>query len=239
MSRTDLIPIIYIGGTGGSFLSFVLDSTAIGTAKNFKPKFTPNGSAHLMPRFTTMIPMQVDLPVDYQIDAVINYQNIGYDPDIPIFACFHMSIIREIMAHVERAILITYETEDIPDILSAFLAKRWIDGLYNNDGTRFDSVVDENDIDGLAKRYKEHLRLLVDYQHKFTPCVDYNNRILNLSWKEIIDYDPMILINKLSEFTGYETDRFDTDVIYEWQCRTRDCITHMSPTMDIIRKQHE
>lgn len=228
-----------MGGTGGSFLSFVLDSTAVGTARQFKPKFTPNGSAHLMPRLTTMIPMQVDLPIDYQLDAILNYQNSDYDSETPMYVCFHMSIIREVMAYVERAILITYEVDDMPAILATCLAKRWIDGFYNSDGTRFDSVVDENDIEGLAEKYKEHLKLLVDYQHKFTPCVDYKNRILNLSWKEMIDYDPMILVNKLSQFTGYDTNRFDTDVIHEWQCRTRECIRHMKPTIDTIRKQYE
>jgi hypothetical protein len=150
-----------------------------------------------------------------------------------------MSIIKEIMAYVKKAILITYTESDIHDILSACLAKRWLDGLYHSDGTRFDSVIDETDITSLTEKYNEHLKLLIDYQDKFKPCTDFGNRILNISWSEIMNEDTNDFVSKLSDFINRDIDKFDVDVIHEWQQRTKKCIRYMQPIISKIKEQHE
>lgn len=242
--KTKLLPIIFIGGAGGSFLSYILDSALIKRSLSDKPVFTKYGSAHLMHRY--YVPYtHVTNPIDQQIKSFLDFHqvkpyledensiNSTRDEDT-IFLGFHASNIDSVMQHTERAILITYDVSDINDIVTAYMGKRLLDGYFYPDGTR--DYIAENDLVELALHYKTHLKLLTDFQKSFVPRYDFGHRLLNISWTELV-YGPVdSLIKILADFTGYEIERFDAETIAKWQRLTLYCIKDLE--ILIAKLQH-
>ena len=89
----------------------------------------------------------------------------------------------------------------------------------------------------LKKDYITQLNLIIKYQSSFVPRYDYDNKLLNLSWNELINNNPADIIQKLSEFTNIHVDRFDVDTLSEWQKRTHFCISDLEPLVQQLLKE--
>ena len=229
-----------MGGTGAGIISYLIDSASSNTTKQTKSDLTYYGSSHLIwPRF--MIPYaEIGMPVSQQIQSLLNVDfSFNFDKaksyTTPTYYAFHCTDLDEVMKYTNKAILINYRLEDATEIATVFLGKRHIDGFYYPNGQRF--YTEKDDILKLKKDYITQLNLIIKYQSSFVPRYDYDNKLLNLSWNELINNNPADIIQKLSEFTNIHVDRFDVDTLSEWQKRTHFCISDLEPLVQQLLKE--
>jgi hypothetical protein len=55
-----------------------------------------------------------------------------------------------------------------------------------------------------------------------------NSNVLCISWKELVYYEPDILINKLHNFTQIPKENFNLENLYNWRKATISCIETLS-----------
>jgi hypothetical protein len=222
-----IVPIVYMGGTGAGILSYLIHAALSDRDPTNEPPLTYYGSSHLIwPRF--LVPFaEVHIPPEKQIEHMLNIDldfNFN-EPRVyttPVSMAMHCTDIDLLMRYVDRTILITYTTDDILEIAKVFLGKRFIDGFYFPDGTKF--YIERDNTIELVKEYKTQLDNIIKFQSSFVPRYDYGDRILNLSWEELVHTDPTISLKKLSEFTAVDINKFDMKTFIEWQKRTIFCI---------------
>jgi len=231
-----------MGGTGAGIISYLIDSASKGGRVGDKPPLTYYGSSHLIwPRF--LIPFcEVQMPVEEQINALLtnNFDfNFGEPKkySTPTYYAFHCTNLDIAMENCKnKCILITYTQDDAFDIAKTFLGKRHIDGFYYPDGQRF--YVEKDNLIELKNEYYKQLDMIVKYQPSFVPRYDYGDRLLNLSWNELINDDPNKVIKKISEFTNLDLEKFDTETFSEWQKRTHFCLVDLEPLVQQLMKEY-
>jgi hypothetical protein len=244
VTRINVVPIVYNAGTGGNFLAYILDSALIGRDFSEPISFTKYGSAHELQRYFIPWVNMVDT-AEAHINECLNYSNnLGYlelEEDRLnkshewIFLAYHSINSKELMEFAKKGILITYEKDDIDDILTVILGKASIDG-HHNPINKERYHISKDDLQSLKLLYNRHYSLLTDYYSSFQPINDLGNKMLNISWKEIMYSDVNELIEKLSKFTGFEINNFNSKVIQEWRRLTLYCIADLEPLKQQILK---
>lgn len=239
-----MVPVVYNAGTGGNFLAYILDSALIGRDFSEPINFTKYGSAHELQRYFIPWVNMFDT-AEAHINEYLNYSNnLGYleleegrssKSHEWIFLAYHSINSKELMECAEKGILITYDTDDIDDILTVILGKAGIDG-HHSPGDRQHYYIPKEDLQSLALLYNKHYSLLTENYSCFQPINDLGNKVLNVSWKELMYEDVNILIQKLSKFTGFEIGNFNSKVIHEWRQLTSYCITDLEPLKQQILK---
>ena len=211
LKNNKIIPVTYAGGTGGKFLSYLLNSANI---PNYKPApLSKHGNAHaiydndVINMYT--LPYTIEVPANEQISELLNYVN---NDVIPIFCCCHILGIDELVKNFEKVIQISYDEKDIPDIAYAYTAKIGIDENNNQE------------IDNLSNLVKlcaiSNFKIIA----KFTYRSDLEPALLTVTWKELYQGDVDNLIAKLSNFANLSKDNFKKDQIIEWRTLTNDGI---------------
>lgn len=228
-----------MGGTGGGLLSYLIDAASSERSIEQKPEHTQYGSSHLMwPRF--LISSIITMPVEQQIQALKDTDfsyNFGNPKTYttPTYYAFHCTDIDLAMQYTNKTILINYDIDDAYDIAKVFLGKRHLDGFYFPDGQRF--YTEKDDLAKLRDDYKSQYEIIVNHQSTFMPRHDYGDRLLNLSWKELINCDAREIIERISGFTDLDASKFDTDTLIEWQKRTHFCLTDLEPLVQKLLKE--
>lgn len=122
----------------------------------------------------------------------------------------HDNYISTITPFFKKVILITYNQEDIEDLAVIFAAKFGLDSV--NIG--FDEK--------LKREYRGTKELLIDYFDFYqTICED---NVFCVSWKELYHNDPILLIEKLSKYTEYNSNQFPLEKLMEWRKLTKFCV---------------
>lgn len=232
--KTQLIPITTATGGGSAFMAYMFDSAKVKRPFTDIPRFTENGSAHLMPRYGVYsYPLS---SIEERLKNLYEFEII--DTEItPVFATYHFELIDLLMEHVDKAITITYEEHEADDITAIAIAKAFLDGFYVENFTKRIHRYDPNDPDDyefLVQTYMERIKHTRENAKNYRPSKDYGNRLLVLQWNEILNGDVHECIRRFSEFTGYEVDRWNPAPFIEWQQRTKQCLIDVQPLIHRI-----
>ena len=213
--HTDIIPIGYLGGSGGHFLGYFLTKA--------KYKFeddillSEHGNTHNNFKEMSMPDDFVNVKVDEQIKLIKEAQPKSLN-NVPLkepyfFAC-HIIDASILLEQFDKAIYIHYDYEDTYDIARAYYGKWIVDHnqteLENTKGTAVTILF-------LIADMKEKLKLIKNR-------VDLEPNVCNVSWKELVHADSSILINKLSKFTEIDSNNFTKTDLDKWRRYTISCI---------------
>jgi hypothetical protein len=222
--HTKIVPVTYAGGTGGKFLTYLLNSAKI---SNYGPmKLSKHGNAHAIYDNDVVnmhtLPYTIEVPTNDQISELLNYIN---NDEMPIYCSCHILGIDELVKNFDKVIQICYDEEDIPDIAYAYTAKIGLD--ENND----------DEINYLSNLVKSCARSNLKIITKFTYRYDLEPALLNVTWKELYQDDIDSLITKLSNFSNLSKDNFKKDQIIEWRILTHTGIEKVKALLGDSRKK--
>jgi hypothetical protein len=200
-----------MSGTGGSFLARFITFAKLNSKDILK--LSKHGNAHSgyieLPR-SILGPSDDNLIIEHMLNA------IPKDNVLPIYYVpAHILDIKLCMNFFEKAIRIIYKKDDIEDITYAYLGKRQID------------VVCKDESPNVFNLYMHSLMFITKYINYFS-MIEENSNILNISWKELVYYEPDILINKLHNFTQIPKENFNLANLYNWRKATISCIETLS-----------
>jgi len=214
----DIIPIRYMSGTGGQFLSSFI--TAAKTKNNQAIRLSLFGNAHTNNLLDFSLPghpaFGPDRPDSLKIDATLNL--IGNEGSVPIYySAMHFMDIKLLLTTFDRVISITYDIDDVSDIALIFYGKFYIDELQSN-----------TDISN--HRYVT-MKITLKYSSRFFKEYESDN-VLNVSWKELFHLDTNILVEKISAFTSIPKENFNISNLLEWRKVTLQCLDKVSSTLN-------
>jgi hypothetical protein len=219
MLCNDIVPILYAGGTGGHFLSYLI--SAASSCEIPVITFSPNGNAHAF-----VAPVSVDGqgmntdPMTIINGLLLSLLSVPKTKVEPFYCPVHICDLDSALHHFNKVIHITYTTSDIITLSKIFVAKWFIDGA--------------GDTSNILRTFNAHRHLLTSNLLNFKLGDDLSPSLLQISWDTLYQGDPALLIYKLSKFTGIDENRFSKDSLQEWRNLTRKCIneldTHVNPT---------
>jgi hypothetical protein len=208
MILEDVIPITYMGGTGGVFLCHLI----VSAKRNIQDiiELSEHGNAHTNCLTDIVGPMHgVRKPdiikINYLIDQVQQVKNI----EKPYYTFAHLTDLNLINLYFKKSIRITYEHDDINEIVNVFYGKYYYDWIKK---------VESKEL--YKNLYKNGLNF---YLNKFTEVENVPN-ILFISWKEYLRGNIDDLIYKLSTFTDIHVGNFSKESLIHWRNKTQYCI---------------
>jgi hypothetical protein len=215
--NTNIIPIRYMSGTGGQFLS-----NFITAAKNNNKKeivLSPYGNAHennlidfFLPPNSVYGPRHSD---SIKVEALTNLQS--KDGATPIYyPAMHLMDIEGLITVFEKVISITYDKDDISDIALIFHGKFYIDELQYIKPSSHDYVTMKITLNNAYSLFKIYESI----------------NVLNVSWKELFHLDENIIIDKISSFTGIPKENFNISNLLKWRKATLHCLDTVSSTLN-------
>lgn len=204
----DVVPIIYMNGTGGNFLCHFI----VSAKRNIKDiiSLSKHGNAHIhglkdIPHPTWGIRIPDIDKINHINESLKNIQDIQK----PYYTSAHISDIDLVNSYFKRHIKITYEMNDINEVVPASLGKFHIDTENKNEEDLYKYLAD---IKWITMRY-----------NKFFKNTDKEN-VLCVSWKELYHSDPAIIIDKLNLFTDIPKENFSIEQLLIWRDTTKKCI---------------
>ena len=215
--HTNIIPIRYMSGTGGQFLSNFI--TAAKNKNNDLVYLSEHGNAHFnnlldfkLPDDSIFGPRHDDY---LKIDALLNLQaNEGAIP--AYYPAMHLMNIDILLNTFDKIISIYYVDDDVNDIALAFYGKYYVDQEYSSSVT--------------AHEYVSIKLITTSALTIFKPYNDSN--VLNISWKEMLHNDTNTLIDKISSFTSIPKDNFNIDNLLRWRETTIHCLDNISSLLN-------
>jgi hypothetical protein len=214
----DVIPINYMGGSGGHFLS-----SWITYAKyNFSEyRLSENSNAHdNLKECEWENPDQgmyfINMTWEEQLKFLQSLQIVpqwnkmlGGKLNKPYFFPVHSKYQKYLVEAFNKVITITYEEKDIEDIAKVYAVKRGID-LLNQNASFTRSL------------YKQQKLALLDHiqiyqNHDVVNC-------LYISWEKLINLPYDDLADKISNFLDIKNLYFSIDFLENWRIGTKKCI---------------
>ena len=203
MKSDDIIPITYIGGTGGNFLCHFI----VSAKRNNKDiiKLSEHGNAHSFCVKDIIGPGQGLLTPDlFKIKYILS-QLPSDGSTKPYYTTAHLIDINTINSYFSRSVRITYEVDDITDIATTFYGKFIVDCKKPKKSIKNISV--------------EHYRWINEFSFK-----ENMPNVLFVSWKELLNENVNDLISKISIFTDIDKDKFLPESLMHWRDKTHMCI---------------
>lgn len=221
MKNNDVIPIVYMGGTGGNFLGYFLTSAKLKITDGIV--FSKYGNAHDsikeidQPPLGNTIQGTMD---DTMLDLILNIKPKSNKSRPPYFCPCHIKRMNRVKDLFEKSIQITYEKEDIDELVLIFMGKWWIDSRNRSKLSASSiSVTSMFNLD-----YNVHLL-------NYPPIIDTS--VLIITWQELFNGNTTSLIQKLSQFTNIPEENFLVDKLFEWRRLTRLCIDDVQKQLSI------
>ena len=203
----DIIPITYIGGTGGNFLCHFIASAK----RNIKDivKLSEHGNVHTFCIKDINCPVQgLSTPDLVKIEYI--FSQLPYIGSVkPYYTSAHLIDINTINSYFSRSVRIIYEIDDVTDIATVFYGKFIVD-----EGKTKKSIKNIS-----AEPYR--------WINKFSFKENMPN-VLFVSWKELLNGNINDLIDKISIFTNIDKDKFSTESLIYWRDKTQYCIDTFS-----------
>jgi hypothetical protein len=205
----DIIPITFMGGTGGNFLCHYI----VSAKRNIKAiiELSEHGNAHqncLKDCFSP--PYGIPQPDDEKINFILT-QSPHCGAEKPYYTSSHITDINLINYNFKRSVRITYELDDINEISIVFYGKFAVD--------TYDPIKHSH-----MKQTPEIIRRgAKSWQSKFTKIENMPN-VLFISWKELFKGNIEEFITKLSIFTEIDTNNFSRESLIHWRNKTQYCI---------------
>jgi hypothetical protein len=213
---THIMPVTFFGGTGGHLLRSLLIDSKIGSQTPWR--FSPYGNAHNAPteQYTDSFRTSHGLYTDIsEIMSAINDSKGYFNPLETYYEQFHIVNLRDVMSNFYKSIRICYNVKNIREISLTYLAKSGIDG---------GNIIDCNNVEELRNYCLRRHILGVKYHNDFQ-IVEQGDRILCVTWDEILKENPNQLFDKLTVFTGLE--KFSLDKLLLWRELTLKAISDM------------
>lgn len=209
MISTEIIPVTYVGGTGGHFLCHLIVSAKRNNTNIIE--LSEHGNAHSFCIKDINSPPSGLLISDlFKIKYIFSQLPLeGLEK--PYYTAAHIGDMNTVNSYFDRSIRITYEVDDIMDIAKVFYGKFIIDGGKNKKSIKDISL--------------EHHRWLNEFSFK-----DNMPNVLFISWKELLNGNVVDLISKISIFTDIDKDRFLPESIMHWRSKTQMCIEKFNDT---------
>ena len=213
--HTDIIPIGYLGGSGGHFLGSFLTKAKY----NYPDKInlSNHGNSHNNYKEMSMPDEFVKVSAEEQIKIIKEIQPNtlrGYTLQTPYFFACHIIDADLLVNNFEKVIYIHYEYEDIYEIAKAYYGKWMLDEQnVQVENPKSTAIA----IFALISDMKNKLKVVKDRK-------DLEPNVCNISWKELVHAEPNILIDKLSKFIGIDSSRFSESDLNLWRTATIACI---------------
>lgn len=206
----DIIPITFMGGTGGNFLCHFI----VSAKRNIKTvlELSEHGNAHQnCLKDTFAPPFGHDIPDNKKINFILT-SPAQIVTEKPYYTSAHLVDINLINANFKRSVRITYELDDIDEISVLYYGKFFVD-------TR-----DTMNVINMKSSYIKYAKMgTILQQPKFTTIENMSN-VLFVSWKELFNGNIEELINKISIFTEIDTNNFSRESLMHWRNKTQYCI---------------
>lgn len=217
MKNNDIIPIRYMSGTGGQFLSNFITAAK---NKNFEHiVLSEHGNAHtnnlLDFLFNEKIGFSPQEDDSIKIKSLLSITKHDKS-NPPYYPAMHIRDIGILTEMFTKNISIWYEDNDVNDIAIAFYGKYYMDQEQSSIITVHDYVTIKLTIQQRLSVFKEHA----------------SNSVLNLSWKEMLHNDPSHMINKISSFTAIPKENFNIDNLLKWRHATIHCLQNISSLLN-------
>jgi hypothetical protein len=214
----DIIPITYMGGTGGNILTQFLIK-----AKNLDFSdilLSEHGNAHRNRQevdISTFCKMGVIWSDMDKITNIMNATRFG-NTFAPYFIPVHLVNTAIFKNYFNKIIRITYTEDDILDLAYIYFMKYHID-IYGSD-EMLPILIGDDDRD-IKATYS--YKLFLPYFKHFPS----DENILYVAWEEIYKDDIDKLINRLSEFTNIPKINFNKNMISNWRQITTASLTEI------------
>lgn len=202
----DIIPITYMGGTGGQFLCHFIISAKTKTCDS--SIFSTSGNAHFGLKDIIAPALGMKDPDIEKIKIITDSSNIIENSIKPYYTISHASDIELLLSYFKKVIRIIYDNNDIPELLKTYYGKYLQDDLSTT-----------MDFESFARNYNY---TLIYWSQKFKHIDSAN--ILCISWKELVRGDTTDLINRISTFTEIDNNNFSIPMLQEWRDKTERCI---------------
>lgn len=208
-----VIPISYFVGTGGNFLrAFITDAKY----NRHQPiKFSQYGNSHsYIEDFHVSSFFNLDDDDNDKLTAILETRPLS-DSIEPYYVQTHIIDTNLLTANFNKNIRIVFSESDSLDIFHIFLGKVMNDTMNVNYGNIIDLKVDKLDRFFIAHRMAKHKFAMLTY-HKYFHNDNLPN-VLCISFKELLYYEPSILLKKLSDFTNIPIIQFNTVNLNKWR----------------------
>jgi len=223
LKHTDIIPIVYVGGTGGNFLGYLLTSAKYKMSDGVD--FSKHGNAHYsykdipQPSMGNTLAGSADDAIFDFINKIQPFENNAVPP---YFCPCHVKNMNRVVDMFDKSIQLTFTHEDVDDLVLVIMGKWWVD-------TRNQSPTAHNIRISNAFRldYNIHLK-------NFPPIV--HPSVLNISWNELYKGEVNSLIQKLSNFTEIPVEDFLIEKLIEWRERTTVGIEELKEQINLLNK---
>jgi hypothetical protein len=202
MPTEDIIPIAYMGGTGGRFLCHFIVSakekkTDILTLSTYGNAHD-NGLKDIPP--TPFVLLNPDfLKIKFILNAPPTVDAVK-----PYYTASHMWDLALASNHFKKIIKITYDLDDVVELSKVMFGKWYLTSIFKDNKSRTPAMF-EHSLKRYSYRFKEE---------------DIPN-VLFISWKELFKGDTSELINKISKFTDIDRDNFLIGSLTEWRNKTQ------------------
>lgn len=209
--ENNIVPILYMGATGGNFMANLLSSAG---RRDFSEKqLSRHGNAHVHHYGTPGTPEfnMNRFHVSDELKVADLFKNKPNHAGYIWYTNLHSRNIELMLKHFSRVIWITYEPDDVVELSTVLVGKMHIDDKQK-----------EISSDKVKMYYNMSLLYLQGYVSTFVPIMD--DRVLNVSWKEIYHLPIDLFLNKLIEFTKIPKEDFDTPYIENWRNATTEGI---------------
>lgn len=202
----DIIPITFMGGTGGNFLCHFI----VSAKRNIQDiiELSEHGNAHENCLKEAPGPsFGVNQPDIKKINFILT-QPLYSEIEKPYYTSAHITDINLVTTNFKRSIRITYELNDTEEISAVYYGKFYIDTINSNFKTQQIEYINISSI---------------RWQTKFTKLENIPN-VLFVSWKELFRGNIEELITKISIFTEIDANNFSRESLMHWRNKTQYCI---------------
>jgi hypothetical protein len=218
----NVIPVNYSGGLGGQFLSSFLHAARENRSINWI--FSPDGNAHDSDKDWGSAPYGIgrDPTGEKNIAHLIEYAKIVPE-GIIAYPHGHYPDPDLLMQYVDKQIKIYIAPEQLDETMGVFMLKHPATRVH------FQNLTDPLE----QEKYKKHPMLqwrkfaLTKFGRLYNSCPDLEPRMLNISWNDMLYYDPEILISKLHDFTQIPKENFNRDKFAEWRMLTHKTVNRL------------
>jgi hypothetical protein len=207
----DIIPITYLGGTGGTFVYHFITNAKYNNKDLIN--LSPNGNAHAAAEKEIVSPMAgIFKPDQPKIDLILS-QSLSSSVVKPCYVSVHILDLSLVTRYFKKSIRITYDNDDIDDLSYVMYGKWYIDDARHR-------------LDQKTLTIPEFRLGFLGWRRKFK--TENVPDILFISWKELFKGNIDEFINKLSTFTDINIDNFSKESLIHWRNRTQQCIDKYS-----------
>jgi len=201
----DIIPITYMGGTGGYFLCHLI----VSAKRNIKNvlNLSEHGNSHKGMKDLESYAKGLDWPDQDKIDQLLSQLSNSYI-EKPGYVPCHMKDINLINNTFKKSIRIVYDLDDVEEIANAYYGK-WV----------IDCATPPS-----FKYTKESHAIAVRKHHIYFSKIPNTESLLVISWKELFKGNIEELIAKISMFTHINIEHFSKEILIHWRNKTQYCI---------------